>query len=197
MKDVLLRGGFSIINILDTQGQFLDPTISRPSPELVRFEVAFPTGWAIVEGFDGYGLRDRALMQILDAAGHLRGEISLDWRNNFEPIQAVFYCRYVLNPFDGFYNRRLVESTPDSIVDVVIDRAGVDRKKPHDFPTVVYHNSRPAKKGPLVPPSGEDIKKYLNEEFARIDAGRPRLDLPVYRWLHDTYPNWQDPFCYW
>lgn len=197
MRDGLVRGEFGIKQIFDIEGQLLDPEISSPPVNYVRFEVSLPKGWALVEGFDGYGLRDCTLLHLVDAEGHLRGHVGLDWDNDMQPEKAEFYCRYALNPFGGFYNRRIVEAEKDDIVDVVVDRAGVRREKPHDFPIVAHFHARPAKKGPLAPPSIDEFKKWLDEDAERVRSGRPRLDPPVYRWLHENHPDWCDPFAYW
>lgn len=197
MRDSLLRGGFTIKQIFDIEGQLLDPEISLPPLNFVRFEVVLPAGWSLVDGFDGYGLSDPTLLHLIDEKNHLRGHVSLNWDNDLQPEEAKFYCRYTLNPYGGFYNGYLVERSPDTIVDVVVDRAAVDPKKPHDFPTVVYHDSRPAKKGPLVPPPIDELKRRLDEDAERVRAGKPKLDPPVYRWLHENHPDWRNPFAYW
>ena len=195
MRDTLQKGGFTIKHIFDIEGQFLDPAISFPPPNNVRFEVSLPGGWSLVEGFDNYGFMDRTLLQLLDAKGYLRGHVSLDWDTGLQPEKAEFFCRYALNPLNCNFTR--VERPENSITDVVIDRTAVDHKKPAEFPIVAFHHSRLAKKGPFMPPPTDEFNKSLGKEAERIKAGRPLLDPPVYRWLHENHSDWRNPFAYW
>ena len=197
MRETLMRGGFGIRRIFNIEGQILDPEISLPPLGEVRFEIDLPAGWSLVEGYDGYGLSDRSLLHLLDSEGNLRGIVNLDWDNDLQPENALFFCRYALNPFSSFYNRRIVKASDDDIIDVVVDRKGVKREKPHDFSVVAHYHTRPAKKGLLVSPPIDELKRHLEEDAERVRAGRPKLDPPIYRWLHENHPDWRDPFAYW
>lgn len=198
MHETLIRGGFVVSSIFDTEGQILDLVLSSPPINYIRFSVCLPEGWSLVEGYNGYSLLEPYLLFLLDSNGCLRGHIRLDENG---PQVAELYCRYMVPLLPGFCNFPMTLPR-DHIADIVVDRTGVDYKKPYDFPVVPFHDFRPEGKSPDGPICLSDaemksLRKSMKKDAARVRAGRPRLDLPIYRWLHENYPDWRDPFAYW
>ncbi len=195
MCSTLERGGFTIKQIFDLDDQILDPVISCLPPNYIRFEVVLPSGWALVDGYDGYGLEDPELQHLVDKHGRLRGHIELDWKDDCKPRSGTLYCRYALNPPNVHTVK--IDRPKNTILWVVVDRAAVNPKRPSEFPIVSHYDIVEARPGPFVPPDAEEFKRALDKDFARLQAGKPQLDPPIFRWLHENYPDWRDPFAYW
>ncbi len=169
--------------------------IPATSLNRVRFEVNLPSGWSLVQGYDGYGLPDGERLHLLDDSGYFRGHIDHDG-DVAAPLWATFYCRYVLNPPN--WDTAVPERIKDTIVDVVIDRTKVNHRQPAVFSQArVFLDMRPSRPGPLVLPPPGEMERWLEREHARVEAGEPRLDQPVYRWLHENHPDWRNPLAYW
>lgn len=195
MYELLQRGGFKVRQVFDINGQILDLEIHLTAINHIRFEAELPSDWSLGDGYDGYGFKDSSIVHLLDGNGHLRGHICLDWEDDYAPHEAQLYCRYALNPLN--VHTAKVARSRNSIVDVVVDRTAVSPEKPAKFPIVMHYDARPAKPGPIEPPDLKEFEKFYNEETARVKSGQPRLDPPIYRWLHENYPQWRDPFAYW
>jgi hypothetical protein len=189
MNGYLRKAGFKVHAIFNGDGQFLDPAISCPPANDVRFEVALPEGWTIADGYNGYGFAD-GTRSILDGEGRFRVHIrSPDGSIN---EGAELYGRYMVEAPD--FVKLPFDPPKDKITDVVVDRAAVDYRKPADFPVAVFRHSRPRASGPIDP---ADFRRACDEDLERIRAGKPKLHPPVFRWLHERYPAWRDPLAYW
>jgi len=197
MHEVLLRLGFRVHSITDLQGQFLDLELSAPAVNLVQFQVDLPQGWTIALGYR-YGQQTRETLDLLDDQGRLRAVIHQDLHEGkCYPHEAEFYCRYQYLKLPGFY-KVPVDQPREFITDIVVDWAAVDPKEPNVCPVVVFHESRPVNS---TKRSHEELLELLREagekELERIRSGQPRLHPPVYGWMYEHYPKYQNPAAYW
>ena len=195
MYKLLQRGGFKVKQVFDLAGQILNPEMTATPINHIRFEVELPSGWSLEQGYDGYGLKDNSIAHLLDAQGHLRGHIDLDWEDDYHPREAKLHCRYSLDPLNVHMAK--VERPKNSIVQVVVDRSEMKPEQPAEFPVIVYCDIRPIKLGGIQSIKLDDFQKFTDKELARVLAKQPQLDPPIYRWLHENYPQWRDPFAYW
>lgn len=74
MSDMLRRGGFTVTQIFDTEGQLFS-LLANPPPNRVRFEIILPAGWSLANGYNGYGSEEYDLRHLLDKKGQLRGHV--------------------------------------------------------------------------------------------------------------------------
>lgn len=189
MNECLQKAGFEVRSIFNSDGQLLNPAISCPPANDIRFEVVLPKGWTIAEGYDGYGFAD-GTQSILDEKGRFR--IHINSPDGSINEGAELYGRYMVE--DTHVAKLPFDPPKDEITDVVVDRAAVDYRKPADFPVVVFRHSRPRALGPIDP---ADFGRACDEEMERIRSGKPKLHPPVFRWLHEQYPEWRDSLAYW
>ncbi len=196
MRETLQRGGFQVLRAFDLNGQLFNE-LANPPPNYVRFDVVLPSGWRAVEGYDAYGRPDSGILHVLDRKGNLRVHIHREFSDDRLGLEsAQVYCRYALNPPN--IHTAPIERPRGYIIDVVIDRTFVEPEKPAEFIGIVHVEKRKERKFDGI--TDEDTR-LLEEDAARDSKRRaarlPQLHPPIYRWLHDNYPDWRDPFAYW
>lgn len=198
MGDTLTKGGFTVVKVFGGKRLSTRQKTIAPPTRDIRFHVKLPADWSLFFGHDSYGCINCTQLHIVDQKHRLRGHINLDKKYGWRTMSAMLYCRYVPNPYDGVYNGEIIGVADNGTLDVVIDRAEVNRELPHDFHAVVHCAVKKAKWDlRQIPPVIAEFLRLPQRYVIRTKMGTPALECPVYAWLHENYPNWQDPFAYW